>query len=82
VRPERIRLEHEPEVARFGRHFAPGGSVEHDLVADEDAPLVRRLESADRAKQRRLSAADGPSSETTSPRSRVIDTPFRIGLVP
>src|SRR5205085_5915315 len=44
VRPERVRLEDEPEVARLRGKLDRAGAVEDDALADEDAARVRLLE--------------------------------------
>src|SRR5205823_14285729 len=57
VRPKRIRLENETEVASFGGDVDAARAVEHHLVADSDRAVVRHLEAGDGAEQRRLAAA-------------------------
>ena len=57
VRPQRVGLEHQAEVAALGRDLELAGAVEHRLVLDADLAAVRNLEAGDRAQQRRLAAA-------------------------
>src|SRR4029079_362149 len=57
VRPERVRLEDQAEVAPFGGQLALLGGVEDRPVFDPDRAAVWRLESGDGAQQRRLAAA-------------------------
>ena len=82
VRPERVRLEHEAEVARLGRDLDAACRRRRPALSPmRIVPWCGALEPGDGAQQRRLAAARGPSSDTTSPRFSAIDTPFRIGLV-
>jgi hypothetical protein len=77
VRPERIRLEYQPEIAPLDRDVDAGGAVEQDRIADRDpaSPATARSSVV-------LPLPDAPRSATTSPRSSVIETPLRIGLSP
>ncbi len=60
VRPQRIRLEHEPEIAALGRHVDLRRAVEDHLVADPDRARGGHLEPRHRAQQRGLAAARRP----------------------
>src|SRR6266540_161392 len=57
VRPQRIRLEDEPEIAPFGGNIDARRTVKNRLVADADRALRRRFESRHGAQQGRLAAA-------------------------
>ena len=56
VRPERVRLEDEAEVASLGRDLELLAGVEDRPVLDPDRAAVRRLEAGDGAQERRLAA--------------------------
>jgi hypothetical protein len=60
VRPQRIRLEHQPEVALLGRQLGAAGAVEYAALADVDAAQAWRLEPGDGAQQGGLAAAGRP----------------------
>ena len=57
MRPQRVRLEDEPEVAAFGRDFEPGLAVEHDGVPDPDAAVMRNFEARHGTQQGRFAAS-------------------------
>ena len=57
VRPQRVGLEHEAEVAALGRDVDAAPGVEDLRLADGDRAGGRRLEPGDAAQQRRLAAA-------------------------
>jgi hypothetical protein len=58
VRPQRIRLEHDPDAALLRRHLPFGRG--HDRIADQDPPRVRTVESRDLPQHRGLAAARRP----------------------
>src|SRR3546814_14764195 len=60
MRPERIRLENEADVARFRRHGDTLVAVPHDLVADAAVTDLRLLQPRDAAHARGLSAPRRP----------------------
>ncbi|EGF32131.1 hypothetical protein IMCC9480_2880 [Oxalobacteraceae bacterium IMCC9480] len=57
VRPQRVRLEHQSEVALFGRHLDAAGTIEDAALADVDGAGLRAFESGDGAQQGGLAAA-------------------------
>ncbi|MNR22952.1 hypothetical protein D3C85_1399390 [compost metagenome] len=57
VRPQRIRLEHQPQVALFGRNLLAGATVIDDALADGDTATLGAFQPGHRAQQRRLAAA-------------------------
>src|SRR5437588_12150444 len=57
VRPQRIRLKDEPEVAAFGGNVNARRAIEEDLVAGLDRTFMRHFEAGHRTQQRRLAAA-------------------------
>src|SRR6266851_8614065 len=60
VRPDRIRLEDDAEVAPLGRAIEPRPAVVKGLVPAGDDAGVRSLESSDRHQRRRFPAARWP----------------------
>lgn len=59
VRPKRIRLEHQAQVAVLCRHFLARRAVVYQPIADADTPRLGAFEAGDRAQQGRLAAAGG-----------------------
>ena len=54
VRPDRVALEHHPDVARVGGHEAAG--ARQDASVQRDRAALRALETGEAAQRRRLSA--------------------------
>ena len=59
VRPERVGLEDQAEVALLGRDHLADGRVEEDLVVERDAALVGVIEAGDGPQQGGLPRAGG-----------------------
>src|SRR6185295_11402363 len=57
MRPQRVGLEYEAEIALLDRDVDAGGAVEEHDIADRDPAAGRLFEPGDRAEQRRLAAA-------------------------
>ncbi len=60
VRPDRIGLQHDSELALRRRQIDPCRHVEHRTAGDRDQPLIGRLEAGDRAQDRGFAAAARP----------------------
>src|SRR5262249_53307152 len=59
VRPQGVRLEHEPEPAFFRRQFNTACGVKEHVIADGNRAPEWRLETSDGAQERGLAAAGG-----------------------
>jgi hypothetical protein len=59
VRPQRVGLEDQAELAFFGRDVDVGGGIVDRPAGDGDAALVRLLQAGDGAQQGRLAGARG-----------------------
>ncbi len=57
MRPQRVGLEHQPQVALLGRHFQLARAVEHGALADVDGAGLRAFQAGDGAQQGGLAAA-------------------------
>ena len=56
IRPERVVLEQEANLALVGRHVDALQAVEHDGVPDRDASFGRRFQTRNHAQRRRFAA--------------------------
>ena len=57
MRPERVGLEHQAEIAELRVDEFAGRRIEHRLAADGDAAAGRALQPGDRGEHGRLAAA-------------------------
>ncbi|MCY1304075.1 hypothetical protein D9M70_538170 [compost metagenome] len=57
MRPERVRLKHEADIAVFRSNSQAFAAIEHRLAADTDQALLRLFKASNAAQQSRFAAA-------------------------